>query len=67
MSAPFFSGASKLAQLEGDLGAANITPTFDEITELDALIPPTPLYPNWFETLASDAVVCDTLNTNRKS
>jgi aryl-alcohol dehydrogenase-like predicted oxidoreductase len=54
-------GASKLTQLEDNLGAADITLTADEVAELDKLTAPTPLYPNWFQSFATDAAVRDAL------
>jgi aryl-alcohol dehydrogenase-like predicted oxidoreductase len=50
-------GASKLHQLDDNLGAAHIALSSDEIIELDKLTAPTPLYPNWFQTFAADAAV----------
>jgi hypothetical protein len=38
-----------------------------EITELDAFTSPTPLYPNWFQTFATDAAVRDVLDAKEKS
>ena len=37
-----------------------------EVTEIDALTGPAPLYPNWFQAFATDAVVRDALQTQRK-
>jgi aryl-alcohol dehydrogenase-like predicted oxidoreductase len=59
-------GASKLSQLEDNLGAANIKLTEQEVTELDALTAPAPLYPNWFQAFATDAVVRDALADSKK-
>jgi aryl-alcohol dehydrogenase-like predicted oxidoreductase len=41
-------GANKLAQLEDNLAAANLTLKQDELKKLDELTKPEPLYPNWF-------------------
>ncbi len=60
-------GASKLSQLEDNLGAAKIALSAEEVSELDAFTAPTPLYPNWFQTFATDAVVRDALEITRKS
>lgn len=60
-------GASKLTQLEDNLGAANVSLTSEEINELDAFTAPTPLYPNWFQTFATDATVRDALKASRKT
>ncbi len=48
-------GASRLSQLEDNLGAANVELTPEELTELDATTAPAPLYPNWFLTKTLDA------------
>jgi aryl-alcohol dehydrogenase-like predicted oxidoreductase len=59
-------GASKLAQLDDNLGAANVALANDELAELDRLTAPTPLYPNWFQTFATDAAVRDAVESTRK-
>jgi aryl-alcohol dehydrogenase-like predicted oxidoreductase len=59
-------GASKLSQLEDNLGAANIQLSEKELAELDAFTAPAPLYPNWFQAFATDAVVRDALETSKK-
>jgi aryl-alcohol dehydrogenase-like predicted oxidoreductase len=41
-------GASKLSQLDDNLGAANVKLTTAEIAELDVTTPLAPVYPNWF-------------------
>lgn len=58
-------GASKLAQLDDNLGVANIALTPEEVSELDKLTAPVPLYPNWFQTFGTDAVVRDALAAKR--
>ena len=58
-------GTSKLSQLEDNLGAANIALTAEDLTELDAFTAPTPLYPNWFQTFATDVAVRDAVDTNK--
>lgn len=55
-------GASKLAQLEDNLGAADVQLTPDEVSELDQLTAPAPLYPNWFQSFAIDAAVREALS-----
>ena len=55
-------GASKLAQLDDNLGAANVHLSLDEVSKLDELTAPTPLYPNWFQSFAIDAAVREALN-----
>jgi aryl-alcohol dehydrogenase-like predicted oxidoreductase len=41
-------GASKLSQLDDNLGAANVKLTATEIADLDSVTPLAPVYPNWF-------------------
>src|SRR6201993_2485655 len=48
-------GASKLAQLDDNLGAASVQLTLEELAQLDQLTAPTPVYPNWFQSFAIDA------------
>ena len=55
-------GASKLAQLDDNLGAANVHLNLDEVLKLDELTAPAPLYPNWFQSFAIDAAVREALN-----
>jgi aryl-alcohol dehydrogenase-like predicted oxidoreductase len=55
-------GASKLAQLDDNLGAANVPLSLDEVSELDQLTSPAPVYPNWFQSFAIDAAVREALN-----
>jgi aryl-alcohol dehydrogenase-like predicted oxidoreductase len=47
-------GASKPHQLEDNLGASGLVLGVDELTELDALTKPAPVYPNWFGELVLD-------------
>ena len=54
-------GASKLSQLDDNLGAANIQLSADELAELDQLTAPAPLYPHWFQSFAIDAAVREAL------
>jgi aryl-alcohol dehydrogenase-like predicted oxidoreductase len=58
-------GASKLSQLDDNLGAANVALSPQEVADLDKLTAPTPLYPNWFQTFATDAAVRDALAAKR--
>jgi aryl-alcohol dehydrogenase-like predicted oxidoreductase len=55
-------GASKLHQLEDNLGAAEISLGVEEIAELSAAMPPAPVYPNWFADNLTDAPTTDALN-----
>jgi aryl-alcohol dehydrogenase-like predicted oxidoreductase len=47
-------GASKLHQLEDNLGALGVTLTAEEIAELDKATAPPVLYPNWFSERTVD-------------
>ena len=47
-------GASKLNQLEDNLGAINVKLSPAEIAALDAATPLTPVYPNWFNDNLAD-------------
>jgi aryl-alcohol dehydrogenase-like predicted oxidoreductase len=58
-------GASKLSQLDDNLGSANIQLSADEVAELDQLTAPAPLYPNWFQSFAIDAVVREALTAKQ--
>jgi len=48
-------GASKLDQLKDNLGAMNVKLTNEDVTALDVLTAPTPLYPAWFNAKTVDA------------
>ena len=54
-------GASKLGQLDDNLGAANLRLTDDETQALDDLTAPSPVYPHWFNATIVDAPVRDAL------
>src|ERR1700747_1944324 len=54
--------ASKLAQLDDNLGAAKVQLSPDEVSELDQLTAPVPVYPNWFQSFAIDAAVREALS-----
>jgi aryl-alcohol dehydrogenase-like predicted oxidoreductase len=49
-------GASKLNQLDDNLGAADVTLNEAELAELDAATTPPPVYPNWFIDRLQDQV-----------
>jgi aryl-alcohol dehydrogenase-like predicted oxidoreductase len=49
-------GASKLNQLDDNLGAANVTLSEAELAELDADTALSPVYPNWFIERLQDQV-----------
>lgn len=50
-------GASRMTQLEDNLGAADLALTADEVAGLDSLTAPTPTYPNWFNATINDAPI----------
>jgi aryl-alcohol dehydrogenase-like predicted oxidoreductase len=55
-------GASKLAQLDDNLGASNVKLTPAEVAELDALTELPPAYPNWFiDRIAPDQTAIEAL------
>jgi aryl-alcohol dehydrogenase-like predicted oxidoreductase len=58
-------GASKLLQLDDNLGAANVQLSADEVAELDQLTAPAPLYPNWFQSFAIDVAVREALTAKQ--
>jgi aryl-alcohol dehydrogenase-like predicted oxidoreductase len=49
-------GASKLNQLDDNLGAANVALSAAELAELDAETALAPVYPNWFIERVADQV-----------
>jgi hypothetical protein len=48
--------------LDDNLGAANVHLSLDEVSKLDELTAPAPVYPNWFQSFAIDAAVREALN-----
>jgi aryl-alcohol dehydrogenase-like predicted oxidoreductase len=58
LSKPYVSsviiGASKIAQLDNNLGAIDLTLTADELNTLDEMTKPRPIYPNWFNETTMD-------------
>jgi len=70
LAKPFVSaillGASKLAQLEENLGAAEMKLSPQEVEELDKLTAPSPVYPNWFQAATLDTAVRDALGDPSK-
>jgi aryl-alcohol dehydrogenase-like predicted oxidoreductase len=65
LAKPFVStillGASKMSQLEDNLGAVNVELSAAEVAELDRLTEPAALYPNWFHTRTADQVSAQAL------
>jgi aryl-alcohol dehydrogenase-like predicted oxidoreductase len=47
-------GASKMAHLEDNLGAANVEIPAKDLALLDAAMPPPLVYPNWFNAITTD-------------
>ena len=60
-------GANKRAQLDDNLGAADIRLTSGELAQLDKLTAPTPIYPNWFNKVTLDAPATEALANTPKS
>ena len=54
-------GASKVSQLDDNLGACNLSLSREEVAELDRFTAPRPLYPQWFQASVTDAAVRDAL------
>jgi aryl-alcohol dehydrogenase-like predicted oxidoreductase len=54
-------GATKLSQLDDNLGAADVKLSDGEIAELDAATPLAPVYPNWFNANLADQPVAQAL------
>jgi aryl-alcohol dehydrogenase-like predicted oxidoreductase len=59
LAKPFVStillGASKMSQLEDNLGASELQLSAAEVGQLDAATAPAPLYPQWFQEKTLDA------------
>jgi aryl-alcohol dehydrogenase-like predicted oxidoreductase len=58
-------GASKLSQLEGNLGAIAVKLSDSQIAALDQITAPPSLYPNWFNTNMVDDKHKEIFGTNR--
>ena len=54
-------GASKMNQLEDNLGAVDFELSLGEVAELDQMTMPPPTYPNWFNANVFDVPVRDAL------
>jgi aryl-alcohol dehydrogenase-like predicted oxidoreductase len=55
-------GATKMSQLEDNLGAVDVELTADEVAALDAMMPPPSVYPNWFTDMTTDAAHAEALS-----
>jgi hypothetical protein len=69
LSRPFITsllvGASKISQLDDNLGAAAFDLATSELADLDRLTEPRAIYPNWFNTAIYDAPVRDALGFSK--
>jgi aryl-alcohol dehydrogenase-like predicted oxidoreductase len=54
-------GANKMAQLEDNLGAADLNLTPEEMANLDQLTAPAAIYPNWFNARTVDTLTSKAL------
>lgn len=54
-------GASKVSQLEDNLGSLKVQLTRTDMKELDEFTAPTPVYPNWFQSKTLDQPAADAL------
>jgi aryl-alcohol dehydrogenase-like predicted oxidoreductase len=54
-------GASKLGQLEDNLGSADVRLTPEELAVLDDMTVPAPVYPNWYIAAFEDAATAEAL------
>jgi len=58
-------GANKIAQLDDNLGAINVALSDEQMTQLDELTAPAPLYPHWFSARVKDPVVAAALASGK--
>ncbi len=54
-------GASKMSQLDDNLGAIDVELTASELAELDKMTAPAPVYPNWFQAFTLDQPAAEAL------
>ena len=54
-------GASKISQLEDNLAAIRVTLSAEDVSKLDGLTRPNPVYPGWFNEKTSDSQVAEAL------
>ena len=59
-------GANKIAQLEDNLGAVKVQLTAGQMTQLDELTAPAPLYPHWFTARVQDQVAAEALGSAKQ-
>ena len=58
-------GANKIAQLDDNLGAISVALSDEQMTQLDELTAPAPLYPHWFSARVKDPVVAAALASGK--
>jgi len=58
-------GANRLTQLEDNLGAIHLDLTAEQLSQLDELTKPSPLYPHWFTERVQDPVVTQALQRGK--
>jgi aryl-alcohol dehydrogenase-like predicted oxidoreductase len=61
------TGASKLEQLNDNLGAIDVDLSAEEVAELDSTTQPAPAYPNWFVDRMTDRALAAALERNPKT
>lgn len=54
-------GASRMSQLEDNLGATDVQIAAEDLGELGRLTEPNPIYPNWFHKFALDSTASEAL------
>jgi aryl-alcohol dehydrogenase-like predicted oxidoreductase len=59
-------GASKIAQLEDNLGSSNVNLADDELATLDKITAPSAIYPNWFHAATLDEKTAEALEIGIK-
>jgi aryl-alcohol dehydrogenase-like predicted oxidoreductase len=60
-------GASKISQLDDNLGAADLKLSEGQIAELDQITAPAPIYPNWFHEKTLDQPTSDAVRKGIKT
>ena len=59
-------GASKVSQLDDNLGSLNVVLTAPEMNELDRLTAPGATYPGWFQEKTLDQPLADALKDSER-
>jgi len=60
-------GASKVSQLEDNLGSEQVKLSPEDLAEIDSLTRPAPIYPNWFKAATLDTAANDALTFGTRS